>query len=272
MRDHLKILDCNRKGILGLPDGALKVWMTRYMMEDDEQESWLSLPEIEALTGQAHPTNVKWHQYLVQHGWLVDTDKTAHDKLLALGKTPSANSKQVKVYRVDDPARSKIELVENTNNTEPSTSSKIYPSSKIEHKVYGSSSGSCSSSFSGYQSSSQAWPNSTSVSRERPAEKLEKHEENQKTKPQTKTNRKSVAPDGTSWSEWDAHDQVWKTQKLIEHGVTQPGPSAPRREEPKGKTKTDDGFIPRCAHMDGKKRCFGAGEYEGYCLHHAGDL
>lgn len=43
-------------------------------------------------------------------------------------------------------------------------------------------------------------------------------------KPQTKTNgsRKSVAPDGTSWSEWDAHDQAWHTAKLIELGITKP--------------------------------------------------
>ena len=53
-------------------------------------------------------------------------------------------------------------------------------------------------------------------------------------KPKTKTRRKSLAPDGSTWSEWDAHDQVWKTAKLIELGVTKAGPSAlPNKEETK---------------------------------------
>jgi hypothetical protein len=217
MRDRLKILDCNRKGILGLPDGALKVWMTRYMMEDDEQESWLSLPEVEAITSQAHATNVKWHKHLVAHGWLVDTGKTAYDKLLALGKTPSANSKQVKVYRVDDP-----------------TSSKISPSSKIEHKVYSYGSGSRSSSLSGSESHSQDWPTSTSVNLRLPVSNSVVEP-----KPQTKTNS-SLAPDGSSWKEWDVHDQAWHTAKLIELGITEPGPSAPPNKE-KAKTQKASG-------------------------------
>src|SRR5260370_2703862 len=95
--DHLKLLVCDRKAVLGLPDGAFKVWMCRYMMEDEDKESWLSLPEVEAQTGQAHPTCVKWHKFLVWHKWLGDTGRTAADKLLGNGRLPSTSAYQVPV-------------------------------------------------------------------------------------------------------------------------------------------------------------------------------
>jgi hypothetical protein len=114
-------------------------------------------------------------------------------------------------------------------------------------------------------------------------------------KPQTNSSRKSLAPDGTPWSEWDAHDQVWKTAKLIEHGHTKPGvtTSVPRqnqREKPTGLAAflaegnpirisesnyslddlgDDPNFVPRCAYKHGTKRCWNAGEFDGYCSEHA---
>lgn len=103
MFDRIAILDKNRKALLTLPDGALKLWMTYWMNEDEWQESFVSQTEIQTQTGQSRPTVTKWTDYLVRHGWLLDTGKSAFDKLLALGRTPSANSKQVPVYKVDDP-------------------------------------------------------------------------------------------------------------------------------------------------------------------------
>jgi hypothetical protein len=222
MQDRLKILDCRRKALLGLPDGALKVWLCRYMMEDEDNESWASLPEVEAQTGQSHPTCVKWHKYLVEHGWLVDTGKTAHDKLLALGKVPSANAFQVRVYRANDPTSKEIELVEKPINTEVMTPQLKNltgtPSKEIEHKVYlydsGSSSGLGSSSLS----------TSGMVTPLRGCSEKQGLKPEPQTKTQTKTNgsRKPLAPDGSSWTTWNAHDQVWQTTKLVELGLTKP--------------------------------------------------
>jgi hypothetical protein len=57
-------------------------------------------------------------------------------------------------------------------------------------------------------------------------------------KPKTKTNSspKSLAPDGSSWPTWDAHDQAWKTAKLIELGRTKSGAttSVARKKKPSG--------------------------------------
>jgi hypothetical protein len=103
MTERIAILDKNRKALLTLPDGALKLWMTYWMNEDEWQESFVSQTEIQTQNSQSRPTVTKWTDYLVRHGWLLDTGKTAFDKLLALGRTPSANSKQVPVYKVDDP-------------------------------------------------------------------------------------------------------------------------------------------------------------------------
>jgi hypothetical protein len=131
MRDRLKILDCNRKNILGLPDGALKLWLTYYMNEDDDNESWISIPKIEAQTGMGRTSIVKWTAFLRKNEWLIDTGKTAADKLLARGRMPSSNAHQVKAYRVDDPTSSKNELL---------------TSSEVELKVYSYGSGSGSAS------------------------------------------------------------------------------------------------------------------------------
>jgi hypothetical protein len=55
--------------------------------------------QVRRQTALAITTIVKWTQWLKENGWLVDTGKTAYDKLLARGKIPSANSKQIHVYR-----------------------------------------------------------------------------------------------------------------------------------------------------------------------------
>lgn len=179
MRDRLKILDCNRKNVLGLPSGAFHLWFTYLMNEDDENESWLSIPEIEAQTGMGRTTIVKWTAFLRKGRWLVDTGKTAEDKLLAMGKVPSGNAHQVHVYRVDDPTSSESEL-------------KVYS--------YDSGSGSGCSSSSGYQSHSDAWPSSTSVSHGRTAEPpAEKQKAEPKPEPTPKSKPVRRAKDGTEF-------------------------------------------------------------------------
>jgi len=78
--DRITILDKNRKAFLTLPVEALKLWMTYWMNEDEEQESFMSQGEIATQNGQGLTTISKWTAYLVGQGWLVDTGKTAYDK------------------------------------------------------------------------------------------------------------------------------------------------------------------------------------------------
>jgi hypothetical protein len=99
MTDHLKVLDCDQKAVLGIPPAAFKLLMCCFMNEDVDDESYMSQKEVKGQTGMGVTTIVKWSRWLKENGWLVDTGKTAYDKLLARGKVPSANSKQVPVYR-----------------------------------------------------------------------------------------------------------------------------------------------------------------------------
>ena len=221
-----KLLDCERKAVLGLPSGAVHLWLVYYMHESEAQESYLSLSRLELITGWDRKTVIKWRDYLKEKGWLIETGDHASDRYTK----PTQGSHRVPVVRVDDPNKGsgKIPLQEKSGSGE-------FLGGKIPPKVYGY--GSSSSSLS---PSDDAYPTSTDKGMHRLA--AERHGENQK--PQTKTNRKSVAPDGTSWPEWDAHDQVWKTAKLIELGKTKApavpvseyleeldGPSAPPSKE-----------------------------------------
>jgi hypothetical protein len=94
-----KLLDCNRKDILGLPSGAVHLWLTYYMNESEGGESWLSLRKIEIITGMVKNTIIKWQRYLLEHGWLVETGETAGDKYT----NPTNGSWKVPVLRVDHP-------------------------------------------------------------------------------------------------------------------------------------------------------------------------
>jgi len=240
MRDRLKILDCNRKNVLGLPANAFKLWFCYYMNEDDEQESFMSYAEIEAQTGMGKTSVQKWNHFLEKHGWIVDAGKTAYDKWLALDKVPTPDSKRITCWRVDDPTVHRKE-------TDQSVKKQLTSPSESDHKVYSYGSGLGSSSSSGYRQQYGDWPTSTSVSHGGPDSTPLVEP-----KPQTKTNG-SLAPDGTSWSKWDAHDQVWKTAKLIELGKTKApavpvseyleeldGPSAPPSKE---KTKNQNPIV-----------------------------
>jgi hypothetical protein len=229
MQDRLKILDCNRKNILGLPDGALKLWLTYYMNEDDDNESWISIPEIEAQTGMGRTSIVKWTAFLRKNKWLIDTGKTAADKLLARGRMPSSNARQVKVFRVDDPTSSKHEPAElsplysgTSSFSEPATSSIVEP------KVYCSGSGSgCASNL--LPSLLPISFHSESIQRGQE----EALDEGGKAKPQNPNQKPSVVgtkeekpktkkprefPDGTPWPKnFDNLDNVKRTELILAH-------------------------------------------------------
>jgi|SRR5579864_26242 len=179
MADHLTILDRSRKAILALPNAAFKLWMCYWMNEDYEKESFVSQPEIRIQTTMGITSIVHWTQWLVRHGWLVPTGKTAYDKLVAMGRIPSDNSKQVKVYRVDDPTSKSERVSPPLHFLEGDTLS------ISENKVSGSSSvyGSGSDSRSNCNSTSIA--SSSSESAASPLE--EAHPENQKQEPKPKT-------------------------------------------------------------------------------------
>jgi hypothetical protein len=121
MTERIQVLDCNRKAILGLPSPAFHLWMCYWMNEDDEQESYMSLDEIESQVDAriSRRTIITWTQWLVAKGWLVDTGKTAADKFIQRGKTATRGAHQIRVYRVDDPTKgisqqsSKISPVQN---------------------------------------------------------------------------------------------------------------------------------------------------------------
>jgi hypothetical protein len=215
MRDRLKILDCNRKGILGLPPNALKLWLCYYMNEDDEQESFMSYAEVEAQTGMGKTSVQKWNHFLERHGWIVDTGKTAYDKWVALGRVSSDNAKQVKVWKVDDPTRP--------------VGKQLGTQSESDHKVYSYGSG------SGYASPSSstrglALPNPNLIAPDPPLEKEGKGNTETITKPssglksklvseekdKSKTKKNPLAPDGGSWAEWDKHDSAWKAKRLAQ--------------------------------------------------------
>lgn len=222
MRDRLKILDCNRKNVLGLPSGAFHLWFTYYMQEDEEQESFMSYSEIEAQTGMGRTSIQKWNHYLVRHGWLIDTGKTAYDKWLALGKQPTADSKRITCWRVDDPTVHR-------ETTDQSVEKQLTSPSESDHKVYSYGSGYGSAYCSGSESGSESASASDLCIAIRSAANGPDSNPLENPKPQTKTqgSRKSVAPDGSTWDEWNSHSQAWMAEKCIELGITKPGPSAP---------------------------------------------
>jgi len=214
MNDRLKILDCSRKAILALPSPALHLWMCYYMNEDDAQESYMSLDEVESQVDarMSRRTIITWTQWLVSKGWLVDTGKTAADKFLQRGKTATRGAYQIRVYRVDDPTSAKSALVNTSVNKDNFTSAKPAPV-QIAHKV------SCSSSGSDSLSSSNPPSASDSESAAAPRggrEKVKSEDQNLKPKPKTKTRHAAA---GTPWPEGFDYkwDNVQRTNWLKDH-------------------------------------------------------
>jgi len=99
--DRCKVLDCDRKAVLALPDGALKVWLCLWMNENAIQQSYMSNSTIMKQTGQTEPTVSKWKQWLLDNGWAKETGETAAD----MYTRPTRGSHAVKVIRVDDPTK-----------------------------------------------------------------------------------------------------------------------------------------------------------------------
>jgi hypothetical protein len=127
MKDRLKLLDCNRKAILSLPPAALQLWLCYYMNEDDEQESYMALAEIETQMAMGRRSIIKWTKWLVRHGWLrVVPEKSAADKWEARGVEPTPGAYQVRVYRVDDPVKAKF-----TENLTGAEVSAVQPAPKV---------------------------------------------------------------------------------------------------------------------------------------------
>jgi hypothetical protein len=230
MKDRLKILDCNRKAILGLPEGAFKLWFTYYMNEDEGQESFLTIPEIETQTGMSRPTIIKWTGWLVRHKWLVDTGKTAADKWRAVGRPVSPNAHQVTVYRVDDPTTKDFLLVENAYQSKNFTGHEL----KILTQGSGSASGSGSGSHFAFDSgsgSSSINPPAADGGEVTPAPKA-KEESKTETNPagvlgaspesesNTKTGKPKAAPDGTPWpSDFDSWENAQRLEWLCANGL-----------------------------------------------------
>ena len=125
-----KVLDCQRKGILGLPSGAVHLWLAYWMNESEDNESYLSTRTLAAIMNVDRNTVMKWQQYLLSNGWLKLTGGSAADKY----DNPTRGASKVLTMRVDDPLKGC--LAEKIGHEEGG--------GKIQPKVYGS--GSVSSS------------------------------------------------------------------------------------------------------------------------------
>jgi hypothetical protein len=228
MRDRLKILDCNRLGILKLPDSAFKLWFCRYMNEDDENESWVSIDTIIEQTKMSRRTIIRANKYLVENGWLVDTGKTAADKLLERGKMPSKGAYQCRVFRADDPCSAKRTPEEISLSGVETASGAISTSANLAPKVLlgsGSGSGSASNSlqvgvaaFSTRLDSDLIQAADAAVGTA-PLVEEGKAKPKPKPKPQTKTKKQHVAKDGTPYPEdfFNWSDNIKRTEWLCSH-------------------------------------------------------
>lgn len=216
---NLKLLDCNRKGILGLPSGAVHLWLCYYMHESEQQESYLSVRSLARITGMDTKTVMKWQRYLLENGWLVQVGATAADRY----SKPSRGANKVPVVRVDDPLKCGGVGI---SPTRPEMSENLlHP--KLPTKVYGSSSGSgCRSNCVPLTSTDTgefaSLPTLPSV---------EKKPENQKPKakpivpvpvpkPPASATRKKVraAKDGTPWpDDFNSWTNVARTEWLDKH-------------------------------------------------------
>jgi hypothetical protein len=100
--DHrYKLLDCTRTGILKLKGTLLQVWLACYMCENDNQQSWLSIPKLMELTGLSEHTVIDARRYLISIGAIRDTGHTAN----IMYENPRQGAYTCKVLTVDDPAK-----------------------------------------------------------------------------------------------------------------------------------------------------------------------
>jgi hypothetical protein len=223
-----KLLDCDRKDILGLPSGAVHLWLTYYMHESEARESYLSLRTIADITGMDQKTIIKWQRYLKAGGWLIETGATAADRY----SKPTRGAHKVPVVRVDDPTKgagnipaveipTKLESCGAGESLAPKNSSKGYG---YDSEVIGSSSASPSGSRCGDEYGLTHACDAT------PKKRTEEQTQNLKTNTNTKTKYVRCAKDGTPWpNDFDSWTNAQRTEWLLDHDPTGVGTSAPTR-------------------------------------------
>ncbi len=113
MNDNYKLLDCDRKTILGLPSPAVHLFMVYWMHEGATGEAYLSLRTIKHITGwKSFDTVIKWRDYLITNGWLVKTGATAAERYVK----PTNGAWKVPTVRVDDPSKGAPKIGAAPNN------------------------------------------------------------------------------------------------------------------------------------------------------------
>jgi hypothetical protein len=211
-----KLLDCNRKGILGLPSGAVHLWLCYYMHESEGQESWLSLSKLESITGLGRNKIIRWQRYLKEHGWLVETGEVAANKYTE----PTVGSWQVPVVRVDDPLKGGSKIIppeEGGSKIEPG----VPKSNQCQNHTQGSSYGSKVIGSSSGSSSGSSYP--SLPSRQEPSQKTGLPKTGTPQNPKTQTNtppraRVKRAKDGTPYPlDFDSWTNVQRCNWLDEH-------------------------------------------------------
>jgi hypothetical protein len=153
-----KVLDCQRKGVLGLPSGAVHVWLAYWMNESEDNECYLSTRAFAATMNVDRNTVMKWQRHLRVNGWLKLTGGSAADKC----DNPTRGASKVMTMRVDDPLKGclaeKVSHEEGGGIIQPEGGGNLIDG-KIQPKVYGSGSGSGSGSV--YSSSCVTVPCTT---------------------------------------------------------------------------------------------------------------
>jgi hypothetical protein len=190
-----RLIDCDDKGILQMPSGAVHLWLC-YKMHTDEisDEAWLSLTKLELITGMDRKTIIKWQRYLKEAGRLVQTGDTAADKY---GPKATRGSHRVAVLRLEGggnipPGNTPTELEAQGGGE--------FLSGEIPPKVYqygsGSGSGSASVSLSRSRSGNES---SSTYPVAAPLAEKSGGTAKPEPKPQTKPKGSRVAKDGTPW-------------------------------------------------------------------------
>lgn len=188
-----KALDCSDEDLLAMPSGAVHLWLT-YTMKSGEldDEAYLSLRELERITGMDRKTIIKWRDYLKAAGRIAETGATAADKY---GARATQGSHAVAVLKVGGGG---IPPLENPIE-EPVSGGGEFLSGKVPPKVIGMGFGVgvASSSPSGSK-----WQSRSSVAVREPATGTAEEQEGEKPKTETKTPKKPVVgKDGVAMPE-----------------------------------------------------------------------
>jgi len=212
--------------IYALPPTALKVWLFHYRCEINGRESWPGEDLICHKLCICRDTLADNRKWLKDHGWLVQTSpayrghnptfrvergwipdsKSTDDPLTKIsGNEVGIDKASQKSRRIDIPKQRKNSDAFNASvkMRRKNTDAKVSSSSSVSVSVLSSPSVK-GLSYPDRQGSEQMVTN-------RPD-----GQEKGETDTKTKTPRKTVAPDGTPWSEWDKHDAEWKAHKLEE--------------------------------------------------------